>query len=68
MNKIQLQLFQLYHNEKKIHFLNTELEHVSRNLSVTKESLSRHENTVKAKKKEHGMLTRQLQQTEKELK
>ncbi|KAI5765148.1 SMC1B [Gulo gulo luscus] len=68
MNKIQLQLFQLYHNEKKIHFLNTELEHVSRDLSVTKESLSHHENIVKAKKKEHGMLTRQLQQTEKELK
>ncbi|XP_045868813.1 structural maintenance of chromosomes protein 1B isoform X2 [Meles meles] len=68
MNKIQLQLFQLYHNEKKIHFLNTELEHVSRDLSVTKESLSHHEHTVKAKKKEHGMLTRQLQQTEKELK
>ncbi|XP_047596353.1 structural maintenance of chromosomes protein 1B isoform X3 [Lutra lutra] len=68
MNKIQLQLFQLYHNEKKIHFLNTELEHVSRDLSVTKESLSHHENIVKAKKKEHGMLTRQLQQTDKELK
>ncbi|XP_034843207.1 structural maintenance of chromosomes protein 1B [Mirounga angustirostris] len=68
MNKIQLQLFQLYHNERKIHFLNTELERVSRDLSVTKESLSRHENIVKAKKKEHGMLTRQLQQTEKELK
>uniref|UniRef100_A0A452QEI6 Structural maintenance of chromosomes protein n=1 Tax=Ursus americanus TaxID=9643 RepID=A0A452QEI6_URSAM len=32
MNKIQLQLFQLYHNEQKIHFLNTELEHVSRDL------------------------------------
>ncbi|XP_032272314.1 structural maintenance of chromosomes protein 1B isoform X1 [Phoca vitulina] len=68
MNKIQLQLFQLYHNERKINFLNTELERVSRDLSVTKESLSRHENIVKAKKKEHGMLTRQLQQTEKELK
>ncbi|XP_057342273.1 structural maintenance of chromosomes protein 1B [Manis pentadactyla] len=68
INKIQLQLFQLYHNERKINFLNTELEHVNRDLSVTKESLSHHENTVKAKKKEHGMLTRQLQQTEKELK
>nr|XP_027810426.1 structural maintenance of chromosomes protein 1B [Marmota flaviventris] len=68
INKIQLQLFQLYHNEKKIHFLNTELEHVNRDLSVIKESLSHHENIVKAKKKEHGMLTRQLQQTEKELK
>ncbi|XP_024435286.1 structural maintenance of chromosomes protein 1B isoform X1 [Desmodus rotundus] len=68
INKIQLQLFKLYHNEKKIHFLNSELEHANTNLSVTKESLSRHETTVKAKKKEHGVLTRQLQQTEKELK
>lgn len=68
MNKIQLHLFQLYHNEQKIRFLNTKLEHVSRDLSVSKESLSHHENIVKAKKKEHGMLTRQLQQTEKELK
>ncbi|XP_036154212.1 structural maintenance of chromosomes protein 1B isoform X1 [Myotis myotis] len=68
INKIQLQLFKLYHNERKIHLLNTELENVNRNLSDTKESLSHHENTVKAKKKEHGMLTRQLQQTEKELK
>ncbi|KAM9229322.1 structural maintenance of chromosomes protein 1B [Dugong dugon] len=67
-NKIQLQLFQLYHNERKIHFLNSELERVNRELSVTKESLSHQENMVKAKKKEHGMLTRQLQQTEKELK
>ncbi|XP_026963745.1 structural maintenance of chromosomes protein 1B isoform X3 [Sagmatias obliquidens] len=67
-SKIQLQLFQLYHNEKKISFLNSELERVNKDLSVTKESLSSHENTVKAKKKEHGMLSRQLQQTEKELK
>ncbi|XP_012515240.1 PREDICTED: structural maintenance of chromosomes protein 1B isoform X1 [Propithecus coquereli] len=68
INKIQLQLFQLYHNEKKIHFLSTKLEHLNRNLSITKESFSHHESIVKAKKKEHGMLTRQLQQTEKELK
>ncbi|XP_049740596.1 structural maintenance of chromosomes protein 1B isoform X1 [Elephas maximus indicus] len=68
INKIQLQLFRLYHNERKIRSLNTELEHVNRELSVTKESLSHQENIVKAKKKEHGMLTRQLQQTEKELK
>ncbi|XP_059967769.1 structural maintenance of chromosomes protein 1B isoform X2 [Mesoplodon densirostris] len=68
INKIQLQLFQLYHNEKKISFLNSELERVNKDLSVTKESLASHENIVKAKKKEHGMLSRQLQQTEKELK
>ncbi|XP_008053361.1 structural maintenance of chromosomes protein 1B isoform X2 [Carlito syrichta] len=68
ISKLQLQLFQLYHNEKKIHFLNTKLEHVNRDLSITKESFSHLENVVKAKKKEHGMLTRQQQQTEKELK
>ncbi|XP_045408755.1 structural maintenance of chromosomes protein 1B isoform X2 [Lemur catta] len=67
-NKIQLQLFQLYHNEKKIRFLSTKLEHLNRDLSITKESFSHHESIVKAKKKEHGMLTRQQQQTEKELK
>ncbi|XP_019594797.2 structural maintenance of chromosomes protein 1B isoform X1 [Rhinolophus sinicus] len=68
INKIELQLFRLYHNGKRIQFLNTELERVNRDLSVTKESLSHCEDVVKAKKKEHGMLTRQLQQTEKELK
>ncbi|XP_058529541.1 structural maintenance of chromosomes protein 1B isoform X2 [Ochotona princeps] len=68
LNKKQLQLSRLYHNERKARFLTVELEHVSRDLSATKESLSRHEDIVKAKKKEHGALTRQLQQTEKELK
>ncbi|XP_006866957.1 PREDICTED: structural maintenance of chromosomes protein 1B [Chrysochloris asiatica] len=68
MNKIQLQLFQLYHNERKIRFLSIELEHSNRELGVTKESLSHQEDVVKAKKREHGMLTRQVQQTEKELK
>ncbi|XP_006899597.1 PREDICTED: structural maintenance of chromosomes protein 1B-like [Elephantulus edwardii] len=68
INRIQLQLFQLYHNEKKIHFLSIELEHANRELSATKESFSHQEGVVKAKKKEHGVLTRQVQQTEKELK
>ncbi|XP_023420161.2 structural maintenance of chromosomes protein 1B [Cavia porcellus] len=68
LNKIQLQLFQLYHNEKTIHSLIVELEHVNRDLSATEESRAHHEDIVKAKKKEHGVLTRQLQHTEKELK
>ncbi|KAH0513066.1 Structural maintenance of chromosomes protein 1B [Microtus ochrogaster] len=68
INKIQLMLFQLYYNEEKINVLNTELEHMDRNLSVVKDTLSHHENIIKAKKKDHGMLSRQLQQTEKELK
>ncbi|XP_059103532.1 structural maintenance of chromosomes protein 1B isoform X1 [Peromyscus eremicus] len=68
INKIQLMLFQLYYNEEKINVLNTKLEHMDRNLSVVKDTLSHHENIIKAKKKDRGMLTRQLQQTEKELK
>uniref|UniRef100_A0A8C6RF75 Structural maintenance of chromosomes protein n=1 Tax=Nannospalax galili TaxID=1026970 RepID=A0A8C6RF75_NANGA len=52
INKRQLMLFQLYYNEEKINFLNTELQHMDRNLN----------------KKDHGMLSRQLQQTGKELK
>ncbi|KAL1767119.1 structural maintenance of chromosomes protein 1B [Sigmodon hispidus] len=68
INKIQLMLFQLYYNEEKINVLKMELEHMDRNLSVVKDTLSHHENIIKAKKKDHGLLTRQLQQTEKELK
>ncbi|XP_031207586.1 structural maintenance of chromosomes protein 1B isoform X2 [Mastomys coucha] len=68
MNKIQVMLFQLYYNEEKINLLNTELEHMDRNLSVVKDTLSHHENIIKAKKKDYGVLTRQLQQTAKELK
>ncbi|XP_052017374.1 structural maintenance of chromosomes protein 1B [Apodemus sylvaticus] len=68
INKIQLMLFQLYYNEEKINVLNTELEHMDRNLSVVKDTLSHHDNIIKAKKKDYGMLSRQLQQTAKELK
>ncbi|EDL04440.1 structural maintenance of chromosomes protein 1B [Mus musculus] len=68
INKIQLMLFQLYYNEEKINVLNTELEQMDGNLSVVKDTLSHHENIFKAKKKDYGMLTRQLQQTAKELK
>ncbi|KAM4883294.1 structural maintenance of chromosomes protein 1B isoform 2-T2 [Thomomys bottae] len=67
-HKIELQLFRLYYNGKKIDFLSTELERVNRDLSVIKETFCHHENIIKAKKKEHGVLARQLQQTEKELK
>ncbi|XP_021072664.1 structural maintenance of chromosomes protein 1B [Mus pahari] len=68
INKIQLMLFQLYYNGEKINVLNTELEQMDGNLSVIKDTLSHHENIIKAKKKDYGMLTRQLQQTAKELK
>ncbi|KAM8979654.1 LOW QUALITY PROTEIN: structural maintenance of chromosomes protein 1B [Sarcophilus harrisii] len=66
--KIQLQLFQLYHNEKKIHFLTGELDEMNRQLALTKDSVSADENIVKNKKKDLGKLTRELQQMEKEMK
>ncbi|XP_036615050.1 structural maintenance of chromosomes protein 1B isoform X2 [Trichosurus vulpecula] len=66
--KIELQLFQLYHNEKKIQFLTSELDEMNKELAVTKESLSVDENVVKSKKKDLGKLTRELQQMEKEMK
>ncbi|XP_043824281.1 structural maintenance of chromosomes protein 1B [Dromiciops gliroides] len=66
--KIQLQLFQLYHNEKKIQFLNGELDEMNKELALTKDSLSVDENIVKSKKKDLGKLTRELQQMEKEMK
>ncbi|KAM6151561.1 structural maintenance of chromosomes protein 1B-like [Rhynchocyon petersi] len=66
--KRQLQLFQLFHNEKKTHFLSIDLQHVKHELRATKESFLHQENIVKAKKMEHGVLTSQVQETEKELK
>uniref|UniRef100_A0A4X2MDW9 Structural maintenance of chromosomes protein n=1 Tax=Vombatus ursinus TaxID=29139 RepID=A0A4X2MDW9_VOMUR len=66
--KVQLQLFQLYHNEKKIQFLTSELDEVNKELALTKDSLSVDENLVKSKKKDLGKLTRELQQMEKEMK
>ncbi|XP_020833111.1 LOW QUALITY PROTEIN: structural maintenance of chromosomes protein 1B [Phascolarctos cinereus] len=66
--KIQLQLFQLYHNEKKIQFLTSELDEINKELALTKDSLSVDENVVKSKKKDLGKLTRELQQMEKEMK
>ncbi|KAM6151562.1 structural maintenance of chromosomes protein 1B-like [Rhynchocyon petersi] len=68
IKKRQLQLFQLYHNEKKTHFLNIDLQHVKHELNATEESFLYQENIVKTKKMEHGVLTSQVQETEKELK
>ncbi|XP_068959739.1 structural maintenance of chromosomes protein 1B [Petaurus breviceps papuanus] len=66
--KVQLQLFQLYHNEKKIQFLTSEFDEMNKELALMKESLSVDENAVKSEKKDLGKLTRELQQMEKEMK
>ncbi|XP_053110843.1 structural maintenance of chromosomes protein 1B isoform X2 [Hemicordylus capensis] len=64
----QLQLFQLYHNEQKIHAISNKLAAKTTNVDTKKISVSRAEDEVKAKKKVLGTLNRNLQYIEKEIK
>uniref|UniRef100_A0A8C8REB7 Structural maintenance of chromosomes protein n=1 Tax=Pelusios castaneus TaxID=367368 RepID=A0A8C8REB7_9SAUR len=67
-NRIQLQLYLLYHNEKKIDFLNNTLDEKNMDVNTKKSSLSSTEDTFKAKKKVLGTLNRDQQHMEKEIK
>ncbi|XP_068808055.1 structural maintenance of chromosomes protein 1B isoform X1 [Struthio camelus] len=66
--RIQLQLFQLYHNEKKIDFLKKSLDEKNREARLKKDSLSRAEDEFRAKKKALGVLNRDQQHIEREMK
>lgn len=66
--RIQLQLFQLYHNEKKMDFLKNSLDEKNMEAYIKKESLSTAEDSFKQKKKMFGMLSRDQQHMEKEMK
>ncbi|NWS98734.1 SMC1B protein, partial [Mionectes macconnelli] len=66
--RIQLKLFLLYHNEKNIDFLKTSLDEKNMEAYSKKESLSEAEDSFKVKKKGLGVLNRDLQQMEKEIK
>ncbi|NWI12307.1 SMC1B protein, partial [Crypturellus soui] len=66
--RIQLQLFQLYHNEKRIDFLKKSLDEKNREARLKKDSLSRSEDAFRAKKKVLGVLNRDQQHIEKEVK
>ncbi|XP_039917929.1 structural maintenance of chromosomes protein 1B isoform X2 [Hirundo rustica] len=66
--RIQLQLFQLYHNEKQIDFLKNSLDEKNMEAHIKKEALSAAEDSFKAKKKMFGMLNRDQQHMEKEMK
>ncbi|XP_061438398.1 structural maintenance of chromosomes protein 1B isoform X1 [Rhineura floridana] len=64
----QLQLFKLYHNEQKINLINNKLAAKNTNISAKKTAVSHAEEAVKAKKKMLGVLNRNQQQIEKEIK
>lgn len=66
-SKLQLTLFQLFHNEKNIDSQSDSLRDVQEAAAQQKNSLDVWEQTVKARKKEHGRLNRELQQLEKEI-
>ncbi|KAL2309734.1 hypothetical protein Nmel_005958 [Mimus melanotis] len=66
--RIQLQLFQLYHSEKQIDFLKNSLDEKNMEAYIKKESLSTAEESFKAKKKMFGILSRDQQHMEKEMK
>ncbi|XP_063010004.1 structural maintenance of chromosomes protein 1B [Melospiza melodia melodia] len=66
--RIQLQLFQLYHNEKQISFLKTNLDEKNMEAHIKKEALSTAEDSFKVKKKMFGILNRDQQHMEKEMK
>ncbi|XP_039564045.1 structural maintenance of chromosomes protein 1B [Passer montanus] len=66
--RIQLQLFQLYHNEKQISFLKSNLDEKNMEAHIKKEALSTAEDSFKVKKKTFGILNRDQQHMEKEMK
>ncbi|KAJ6668487.1 hypothetical protein lerEdw1_011969 [Lerista edwardsae] len=63
----QQQLFQLYHNEQKINFISDKLATETMSIETKKMGVIHAENAVKAKKKSLGMLNRNQQQIEKEI-
>ncbi|XP_015260928.1 PREDICTED: structural maintenance of chromosomes protein 1B [Gekko japonicus] len=66
--KGQLQLFQLYHNEQKISFFKNKLAAKATNIETKKIAIANAEDIVKAKKKGLGILNRDQQGIEKEIK
>lgn len=66
--RIQRQLFRLYHNEKHIDFQKKNLDEKNMEASIKKESLSAAEDAFRAKKKVLGVLNRDQQNTEREMK
>ncbi|XP_009321915.1 PREDICTED: structural maintenance of chromosomes protein 1B [Pygoscelis adeliae] len=66
--RIQLKLFRLYHNEKNIDFLKKSLDEKNMEARIKKESLSMAEDAFRAKKKVLGVLNRDQQHMEREMK
>lgn len=66
-NRLQLTLAELYHNENGIGVLSNTLSGKQQAAAAQNNKLVKWEQTVKTHKKEHGRLTRDQQQIEKEI-
>lgn len=67
-NRIQLQLFQLYYNERSIESLKESLDEKNMEARIKKDSLLTAEDAFRAKKKVLGVLNRDQQHIEREMK
>ncbi|KAI5616143.1 structural maintenance of chromosomes protein 1B [Silurus asotus] len=67
-SKLQLSLYQLYHNERGVNTLVESLSEKQEAVAVKNSVVEEWEQSVKAQKKEHGRLNRELQKLEKEIK
>ncbi|TRY54525.1 hypothetical protein DNTS_033392 [Danionella cerebrum] len=65
--KLQLTLFQLFYNEKRISLQSESLREMQDAMAQQKSGVDIWEQTLKSHKKEHGRLSRDLQQLEKEI-
>ncbi|KAJ0176378.1 hypothetical protein K1T71_007557 [Dendrolimus kikuchii] len=65
--KVELQLFHLYHNEKEIQSLEEDLHHKQQELAKVEKKRQKAEDALKEKKKETGTVQRELAKIEQEI-
>ncbi|XP_063364584.1 structural maintenance of chromosomes protein 1A [Cydia amplana] len=65
--KVELQLFHLYHNEKEIQNLEEDLQHKQSELTKVEKKRQKAEDSLKEKKKESGTVQRELAKIEQEI-
>ncbi|XP_048478795.1 structural maintenance of chromosomes protein 1A [Plutella xylostella] len=65
--KVELQLFHLYHNERDIQNLEEEVQHKQAELAKVERKRGKAEETLREKKKEAGAVARELAKTEQEI-
>jgi len=66
--QLELQLFRLFHNERDMDELNSDLAHKNQTLDKENKRLAKIEDELKDRKKEHGKLMKDITKLEQQLK